>query len=46
MQFAIFGKLGCDSTSDMPCAACGVKASGFQTTFLLNNNLYSKNTAE
>ena len=45
MQSAIFGKLKCNAESDEPCAPCGINASGFQITFLLNNNDYQLDTA-
>ena len=45
MPNAVFGRLRCNSTSDSKCATCPVIASGFQVSFLLNNNAYSDELA-
>jgi Niemann-Pick C1 protein len=44
MQFTIFGKLSCEGVQSA-CNACKVKASGLQTTFLLNNNAFQFSSA-
>ena len=45
MPSAVLGKLRCNQTSTSECATCPVIASGFQVTFLLNNNDFSDTLA-
>jgi Niemann-Pick C1 protein len=46
MQFAIFGKLKCETPKKNECSNCLLDASGLQVTFLLYNNVYTTINAE
>lgn len=46
MQFAIFGKLRCETPKKNECSSCRLDASGLQVSFLLYNNDYTAVNAE
>lgn len=45
MPYTILGKMRCAVPKENECSACGLEASGLQTTFLLNNNAFQAESA-